>query len=777
MNDINMNKNQISELELRIQKLQIENTAKNIEIKRLSEELYNLKKNNINISPNFPLAEEFKSKWNSLFLTSMMDTFDNISFNPILLMKVINFIIKYMYDFAQNKINNKVGSILDCLGVKNNNENIIKFFEKHKKSIFQEYYNSIFKINNEDIKNIIFDIKAKILLKKGILFSELDIININNDLEGEYIKSFILELFNLCLYMHINIPELVIKTSTDIKYKYYNKKEHNNLEGFAKEDDICLLILDAPMTKNNNYYKEIKPIIFLIEEPSKEIIDLCRKQNKDVIDIKIRKNIKSQSNIFNKEISKDDYFYKYDKHIENGLIKNIFRRKNKSSKLNNKKINQIYNEKFQKKYFDLSLSQCDNIDNSEIKYISKRNKSYKSCNNISPKTKKNFSHSELIINKSENLLINNPNNEIIFKNNENRYINNKLHKKFNKGSYLKNLEHSFNNDYSNKMKRPKLNIIIPTAKNILEKKCKQIHKKYKNNNLPNNSNNSFCHSKFNIFNQEFMNNSTSPIHNNEFENYINISKNNINTDRNEENEKIRDSFDFKLKKKYNKYILDNINMKKNYIGFNNSYSNENKLQINKKKHSGKIKLIKLEKKNNKRYSPFINLKSQLFIESNRMTHNENENITDKCFYNDENKQNNRLLFYKKCKENIIPFHLKNTNQKNIGVYKIKNNENTERYSTPMINLSKYGFIKKNGITHYNSDINNIIDKGNFSYIYRDIEENKENLNENEINMNRYTQFYDNDRERKTNLLIINYQKKKYLDSLLTLNNKIVKIKK
>ena len=121
----NQNNTQI-ELELLIHRLQIENTTKNIEISRLREELQQYKKNIKFTSINFPLPEEFKTRWETLIKTLMMDAFENISTNPILLMKTINIIVNLLYEISIKKIKLKIYDILKCLGLNEKKEEIIK---------------------------------------------------------------------------------------------------------------------------------------------------------------------------------------------------------------------------------------------------------------------------------------------------------------------------------------------------------------------------------------------------------------------------------------------------------------------------------------------------------------------------------------------------------------------------------------------------------------------------------------------------------------------------
>ena len=80
---------------------------------------------------------------------------------------------------------------MKCLGLNSNKEeNIKKFFEKFKKLIFQDYFNTTFKINNNEFTNeIISSIKKDINFKQNNLFSNEDKTNILKDLNGQILMS------------------------------------------------------------------------------------------------------------------------------------------------------------------------------------------------------------------------------------------------------------------------------------------------------------------------------------------------------------------------------------------------------------------------------------------------------------------------------------------------------------------------------------------------------------------------------------------------------------
>ena len=146
--------------EMALHKLQIENAKKNSEIMKLKEELQQYKTNISNTSTPFPWPEEFKSRWETLIKTMIMDTFENISLNIILLMRSVNIIIKIIYEMSKMKIKEKIVELLKCLNIKSKSDDVIKkFFCKYQKILFQNYFNSLFIINDELISKIISQIK------------------------------------------------------------------------------------------------------------------------------------------------------------------------------------------------------------------------------------------------------------------------------------------------------------------------------------------------------------------------------------------------------------------------------------------------------------------------------------------------------------------------------------------------------------------------------------------------------------------------------------------
>ena len=114
-------RNKYELLESKYHKSEIENTKKNKEIQRLQEEIQKFRKITNDASTDYPWPEEFCERWKKLFESTIMDSFDNIFYQSILLVRVINITVKIVYDIAKEKINDKILEILNCFGVENAN--------------------------------------------------------------------------------------------------------------------------------------------------------------------------------------------------------------------------------------------------------------------------------------------------------------------------------------------------------------------------------------------------------------------------------------------------------------------------------------------------------------------------------------------------------------------------------------------------------------------------------------------------------------------------------
>ena len=282
-NEININtqklveiKKKYEQIEIKLHKSEIENTKKNKEIQRLQNELQKFRKLTNDASTDYPWPEEFCERWKKLFESTIMDSFDNIFYKNILLVRVINIIVKIVYDFTKEKIIEKIKDILKCFGIEKNSEDYIKvFFKKFQTFIFQDYFKTIIKFDDILLKKILLNIRLEIGTQKGKLFSQIEIEEINKDLDSNQINFFIKELFILSLYMHFHDPHLSIKTSTELNYSYFSKKDFISLDGFGNDNSVCLIILYPPVLRFNTFFKKLVPIVFICENPTDEIIKEC----------------------------------------------------------------------------------------------------------------------------------------------------------------------------------------------------------------------------------------------------------------------------------------------------------------------------------------------------------------------------------------------------------------------------------------------------------------------------------------------------------------------
>ena len=322
--------------EINYHKLQIENVKKESEINKLREEIQQYKKAGFDPSSSFPWPNEFKNRWISLTHTMIMDCFETINSNYIILMRTINILVQSIYDISKNQIRQKAIELLKCLGMKNISDiNISNFYNKFQRLLFQDFFKTLFIVSNEFYNSIISKIKKDIMNNQN-LFNKKEIDDIFNDLNNANIIKFIREVYFLCLYMNLNEPKLAIKTSTEINYRYYNKNEYDIIEGFAKNNDICIIILNSPMIGLNKPFKGIKPAVFIIENPTKEIIDICQKQKNNIF----------YNNII--EISKEESkkYINNNNGDKNKKNKNLNNKNNQNSSNNSNDLLNINNNNF-----------------------------------------------------------------------------------------------------------------------------------------------------------------------------------------------------------------------------------------------------------------------------------------------------------------------------------------------------------------------------------------------------------------------------------------------
>ena len=680
--------------EMALHKLQIENAKKNSEIIKLKEELQQYKTNIANTSTSFPWPEEFKCQWETLIKTMIMDTFENISLNPILLMRTINIIIKTIYEISKVKIKEKIIELLKCLNIKNKSDDIIKkFFSKYQKILFQNYFKSLFIINDELISKIISQLKNEFFSKKyKKIFTEEDINNIIIDFSSKNINPFIKELLYLCLYMNINIPTLTMKTSIDVHYRYFNKNEYTNIEGFINDGDVCLIIINPPMVKPNIPFRGIKPVICIVENPSKEIISLCEKQKMTKLKIEQSKSFngqknnrlilhKTNSNINNiDKTKKEENIHTYK---ENKFIKKRSAQVGSGCTSNNTSTNDG-NTNRDKACIDHNL-------NLEIKLCNELLNKRKIMNNI--KLNGNKYNSMKMVDVQINEQQNKRNNNLLLHNN-NEHKSKSSNKKIENNINLQNRnneEKEYSNTfYHNQKHIQKINNIKSKNLNTNNEIIKKNYYHYNNNNNNND---------YNIVDNILYKGPQRKI----------SSFSNLNDTKKDNNHNYNYINSIEL------YAGSNINNNMNYINNNN----DNKLKI---KPTFLNKDIKNLNNNNRNFNLDINYKN-----------NPNINNYKSNIKNDNNPLMNSLNNY----SNYLQLQNEQNNSNNINIEKSRNNikiENKDEFKYNLLIHNNNNKNRKDRYTVYNKSNNNINNKIIITTTDYS-KQNLSNLNHSNINTN------------------------------------------
>lgn len=255
-----------------------------VTIKKLQDHITLYGQNTNNTSNSFLLPSEFKSNWESLVQDLIMEAFENIYDSNILLAQLAQETFRIVYEESKILIAEKIKIILNSLNIQENCHD--KFFIKFR-SIFQEYFSVIFLIDTERIQKI--KNCLKISIESSIETTRQE--DIDKDFESTGMCDFIKMSFKLCIYMLLHDPQLLISINLqnsnsssfphfpkkNLIYNFYNKSDHLNIEGFAKESAPCLIILPPPLLRSNFPYQGIKPAVYIVTNPSEEILKECEK--------------------------------------------------------------------------------------------------------------------------------------------------------------------------------------------------------------------------------------------------------------------------------------------------------------------------------------------------------------------------------------------------------------------------------------------------------------------------------------------------------------------
>ena len=519
--------------------------------KKLQKLMNENKRGGNNTSVQFFLPSEFKKLWENLTETELLAPFDNFIDNYIFISHICQDLTNLTYFETKNIIDKKFNSLLFCLDIKINSDEEKKLIFSKFIPLFQEHFFDIFKLKNENIDNI----KNKLINISNLYTFNFDKNDLKESINDKQFNILLKSLFDLCLHMLLHDPLLTFNIlpyeKRTINYYYYNKKEFQSIEGFGNEKTPCLIILPPPLLKNSFPFNGMKYAVYLIENPSLDIIQKCDKFKKEN-DLILQNNLEEKK-------SKNDNKKNYNNIIE----------------LKNEKTNEIKNvENYQ---FNINLLLNNNEKKIKDKIINFSNNNEKELNEINNlkdikeikfKTQKKLEKKE----EEKNQKIKSPSINKVYQLNilkENLTPNNrKIEPTYN--NYIKNTPNLLNSDRMNKNNINEKPHLFSYEENKKKQNLTPNYRKeninYKKNNVENKNDASFLYYKYlnqdnegrNNFNFEKSKNNKRRISNNS--NSI-IDSKSVN---NYQKEKI--DYLNELYKKYSDFSLnyDNINYYSNY---------------------------------------------------------------------------------------------------------------------------------------------------------------------------------------------------------------------
>ena len=213
-----------------------------------------------------------------------MEAFENIYDNHYWLSHIVQDSIKCIYEETNFQIKEKISQVLRLLNI--NEDNTENKFLSRFRTLFQEYFSSVFVFSEQNQLNINNKLKNDIIITYKDLNEEVKK-NIFLDLDSKFFTNFCQTVFKLCIYMLLHDPQLTLNIDPYdkrvIKYVYYIKKEHLNIEGFETENSPCIIILFPPMLRNSFSYQGMKPAVYMIHNFNEEIKRECEKNNVKLI--------------------------------------------------------------------------------------------------------------------------------------------------------------------------------------------------------------------------------------------------------------------------------------------------------------------------------------------------------------------------------------------------------------------------------------------------------------------------------------------------------------
>ena len=197
-----------------------------------------------------------------------MDFFDD----PLLTIHLIQELVLVCQEVQKKYFDLTIDSIGEFLKIPSN---LRVGLESYIKVLFKEYSNFIYDneqstiLFTKQIKEIYLDKVSK--FDNGIMNSRKD--EIEDIIDSKYFTELIVMLKKILLYIEVHDPPLSFKIENYKNRKIDRKVFKNNdsfcIDGFAKENKNCFLILNPPFLRNSYVYQGLKSIVIINEEADK----------------------------------------------------------------------------------------------------------------------------------------------------------------------------------------------------------------------------------------------------------------------------------------------------------------------------------------------------------------------------------------------------------------------------------------------------------------------------------------------------------------------------
>lgn len=352
-------------------------------------------KNNTNEHSSRVISlNEFRTLWESIIQTELIENFDFCINEYILISYLCQDIVLLVYNESQNEIINKLNQVLKCLNLDKISKNKYKKIYDEFLPFFQEHMNTIFIFQDSFMKNI--HSKLISIIKEynydnlkvkdssnNFKSSNKPITNINDfcnempillekKITSGHFDNLIKNFYKICIYMLLHVPILSFSiekfSERTAIYQYYNKKNFINVEGFGNEKSPCILLISPPLLKDKFPFYGLRGAVYMISEPDETIFSEC--------EINKEKNNEENKNTFSdKSEKKCDDEPKYIEIKNNGVFKNSIRNNNKR-KLKNQTKSKTENCDGFDSSFNYSFNYNNNSNSNKInnqKYVNIKN--------------------------------------------------------------------------------------------------------------------------------------------------------------------------------------------------------------------------------------------------------------------------------------------------------------------------------------------------------------------------------------------------------------------